>query len=216
MQEQEKQEYYFIKSEKYIATIQDLSDPSSEPCDNHYGFHKYSHHFKIISIEDIFGIYYDEVNDFYLGTYNDDSFLPIKYKIEKNQIFNITNINTWYYINKNDGFYDGFIEEQQWRLFPNGYSNFCSFNYTKDIKIECFINNGKLIGSFKWFEYNILKYEFNFDNFDTTGIATYIRYKINGDMIDKINYSKQELIYITTSRYTKGLFNLIVKLEYFS
>lgn len=118
--------------------------------------------------------------------------------------FKICIVNKLYpaYIDEREAFYDGFFEEAQWKLYPNGFSGLCKkydYKYGDNcIEAEEFYHfNDKKEGKHKiYYDYykNKLKSETNYINGEKNGEE--IHYDENGICIEKIyNYSEYFYFY---------------------
>ncbi len=188
-----------MKYSKYIITIETL-------CDFHIpdgnGNATFIDHFKIISIEDITGKFYD----FYYETG-----FEIK---KKNQIIKRDIVRSYsFFLNKNSAYYYCFFENQQWRLFENGFSQFCNFNLG-EWTINVFLDNGKVIGDFTLYFKNILRLKVNFDKIDSGEIQ--FKYFNQDGTVEKIeNKNKYQMIEEYKMYYRDEILDLIMSLEYF-
>ena len=107
------------------------------------------------------------------------------------------------YIDESEAFYENFFEEEQWKLFPNGFSGICKkyeYKYGDyDNEIEEFYHvNGKKEGKHKIFynEFykNKIKCETNY--IDGIKLGEEQHYDIDGNCIEKIyNYSENFMFY---------------------
>jgi len=146
---------------------------------------------------------YLHVNDLavYENMCDQDNFIEI-YSENNNTIFTnnklkICIVNQLYpaYIDEQYAFYNQFFEEEQWKLFPNGYSGFCK-RYDNEIE-EFYHTNDKKDGKYKIY-YNLykdkLKSETNYIDGKKNGEE--LHYDDNGKCIEKIyNYSENFYYY---------------------
>jgi hypothetical protein len=196
MQEQEKQEYYFLKFGKYIVTIQDLSIIP------YYDLMKYSsstNNFKILLIEDIKGNSYESINFLlYHGRFFDRDIYEIHYteskNIKLNDIINDLNSFQIYFYDKNDALFSNFFKEQQHKLFESGYTNFCRFNISPSYSFEFLVNNNKIIGTVKMYINNKIYSEIMFDRIITDNIVVYNLYNNYEEIEEKIEIKKEEFM----------------------
>ena len=125
-------------------------------------------------------------------------------EIDNNNKMTFCIINKLYsaYIDEQEAFYENFFEEEQWKLFPNGYSGICkkyNYHFGDNCEIEEFYHsNGKKEGNHKIFynEFykNKIKSETNYIN--GTKLGKEVHYDLNGNCIEKIyNYSDNFMFY---------------------
>ena len=125
-------------------------------------------------------------------------------EINNNNKMTFCIINKLYpaYIDKQEAFYENFFEEEQWKLFPNGYSGIYrkyNYHFGDNCEIEEFYHvNGKKEGKHKIlyneFYKNKIKSETNYINGKKLGEE--VHYDHNGNCIEKIyNYSDNFMFY---------------------
>lgn len=133
--------------------------------------------------------------------------------------FKICIINKLYpaYVDEQEAFYDGFFEEAQWKLFPNGFSGLCKkydYKYGENCVLEEFYHvNGKKEGIYTiyydYYKNKLKKSVINYINGEKIGEE--LHYDENGDCIEKIhNYSKYFYFYKKYDEY-----NNIIKSGYY-
>ena len=189
-----------MKKDKYIITIETLCD-FNIPDGNGYATN--IDHFKIISIEDVTGKFYD-------------SYYETGFEIKnKNQIIKRDIVRSYsFFLNKNSAYYSSFFENQQWRLFENGFSQFCNFNLG-EWTTNVFIDNGKVIGDFTLYFKDKLRLKVNFDKIDSGEIQfTYFNKDGTEEKIE--NNNKEVMIEEYKTHYRGGIYDLIMSLEYFT
>ncbi len=189
----------YIKHDKFIITIADLS---TIPYHDLMKYSSTTNNFKILSIEDIMGNYYDS-NEFslYYGRFFDRDIYEIHYtksmKIQINDVINNVNndenLFCKYFYDKTDAFYSNFFVEKQWKLFKSGYTNLCKFNIDPSYTFEFLFNNGKVLGVLKIYIKNQIFYEILFDKINLNGIIEYYVYE-NNKIEEKIEIKKEEFM----------------------
>jgi hypothetical protein len=98
------------------------------------------------------------------------------------------------YIEESEAFYENFFEEEQWKLFPNGYSGICKkYEYKyggsgNEIE-EFYHSNGKKEGKHKIYYYNFYKNRIKSETNYINGIkcGEELHYDIDGNCIEKYN-----------------------------
>lgn len=190
----------YMKYSKYIITIETLCDFHIP--DGNGNSTIAIDHFKIISIEDVTGKSYD--------CYYENGF-QIK---KKNQIIKRDTVRSYsFFLDKNSAYYYQFFENQQWRLFEFGFSQFCNFNLG-EWTTNVFLDNGKVIGDFILYFKDILRLKVNFDKIDS-GEIQFTYFNQDGS-IEKIeNKNKDQMIEEYNSCFRGGILDLIMSLEYF-
>ena len=181
-----------MATNEHVTSIE-LYDSNHVCMDIHHGNHEIFHHNKTLHINDII-IYKNICNsDNYIES--DDNFA----NLEKNNRISFIIINKLYaaYIDESEAFYENFFEEEQWKLFPNGYSGICKkYEYKygdwSNEREEFYHSNGKKEGKHKIyyndFYQNRIKSETNYVNGIKLGEEQH--YDIDGNCIQKIyNYS---------------------------
>jgi antitoxin component YwqK of YwqJK toxin-antitoxin module len=158
----------YTKYKHYIITI----DVEEQFIDNNYKT-LYCNNFKVIGIKDILNNYYDEID---------------KYKIFETYIDKIN-----FYILEELAFYENFISEEQYKLYPNGYSgSYKSYDRYGNLIEDFFHINGKIEGTYIRYYTNIIEWSNGVTITNNSDInidikCEYINGKLNGKFIQYHN-----------------------------
>jgi antitoxin component YwqK of YwqJK toxin-antitoxin module len=179
----------YTKYKHYIITI-DTEDTEEQINNNNYKM-LFCMRFKVIGIKDILNNYYDEIDKYKIG----------EIYFDHKNFYNLEEL----------AFYENFMLTEQYKLFPNGYSNYYKLYdlngklieeffhnngkiegtyiryHSNDVNIKCEYVNGKLNGKYiQYYNNKKTKYDYNFINNTKHGIC--IEYDENENIITKIEY----------------------------